>query len=146
MSDPDPGSAVTESAADLAASASGGEASGSAGEAAADAAADAAGGDKGFLEALFHTDPDLSPEDVEGWPRFVGEAYVGVRKVMDALGVQAGDGDGTPAFVNLWRGAKGAYLYGQERGAEGEESDGDGEDGDAAQATLVTASAQEGGD
>lgn len=112
MSDPEAAGAVTDDAAALAAEASGGDAGGVAGPSMKEVAENATGADEpaGLMEALFHTDPDADPSDVDG-PAFVGEFVVGVQKIMDAMGVETGGGGGTPAIVNLFRGALGARAF-----------------------------------
>jgi hypothetical protein len=130
MSGEDAAEAVTDDAASLAAEATGGDGGGaasSAAEGAADAAADAAtdGESKGIVGALLHTDPDASPESVQG-PRWVGEFVVGARKVMDALGIEAGDGDGTPALMNFYRGAMSLREWAGQKANDGDSGDGDG--------------------
>jgi hypothetical protein len=117
-----------EDAATLAAEATGGSVEDAATDAAADAAQDAAesaaSDSKGIIGALLHTDPDANPQAVAG-PPWVGEFVVGIRKVMDAMGIEAGEGDGTPALMNFYRGALHLYAMLQARAQDDDTDEND---------------------
>lgn len=123
--------------ADLAAAASSGgnwreaaeaaESAEQAAEAAEGVAEQAAAADEpaGLLGALMHTQPDADPSAVGGPPP-LGEFIVGTRKVLDARGVDVGDGSGTPAIVNYARAAFGALMIARAEGRADEQSSSDG--------------------
>lgn len=122
------------SAADLAASASGDGDADPTGGTDPDPT-DGDGGDDGggsLVEALFETDPDADPADVQG-PPWVGEFIVGTQKLLNGLGVSAGEGSGDPAIANF---ARGAWILSAGDGFDlgglvgsGDEGDDDGDDG-----------------
>jgi hypothetical protein len=77
--------------------------------------------DVSLFDALMHTEPALSPEDMDDLPPWAADLVIGSVKVMHAYGIEAGGDAGTPAAVNLARGSVGGYRAMQDRRADEDE-------------------------
>lgn len=104
-------------------------------EAASEAADEATSGGRsadGFLKALLHTEPEISPEAAKR-DLGVGEAgaqgWVGMRKFAAGLGVGDGEEGGTPAVVHFGMAGWLWFTGADEEPASGGDDDGGDEAG-----------------
>lgn len=102
-----------ESAAAMAAEASGGSAPDPGAAMDATDAADAAGaadesGGVGIVEALLHTEPDETVDAYPDLPNYTAHGLIGLKKMAHAFGMKGISG-GTPAVVNFAQAGRGFY-------------------------------------